>query len=303
MYLSDLISDFIEHLEVEGGRAVNTTINYTLYLERFIEFAGDIKAQEITSELVRKYRLWLNRYQNQQDQSLSTLTQTYHLIALRGFLNYLSQRDIKSLAPNKIILPKINRKQISFLDYKEFNQLVDQIDITSKIGRRDCALIELLFSSGLRVSELINLNRGQINISQQEFTVRGKGQKDRPVFLSPRAIDCLKKYLIDRTDNQPALFVNYSRNSQPTTKDSDFRRLTPRSVQRIIDRYARLAGITKPVTPHTLRHSFATDLLINGADIRSVQVLLGHSNISTTQIYTHVTDSHLKKIYQQYHSH
>lgn len=303
MYLSDLISDFIEHLEVEGGRAINTTINYTLYLERFMEFAGNIKAQEITTESIRKYRLWLNRYQNQQEQSLSILTQTYHLIALRGFLNYLSQRDIKSLAPNKIILPKINRKQISFLNYQEFNQLVDQIDLTSKIGQRDRALIELLFSSGLRVSELISLNRGQINLTHQEFTVRGKGQKDRPVFISPRTSDYLKKYLASRTDNQPALFINYSRNNQTSIKDDNFRRLSPRSVQRIIDRYARLAGITKAVTPHTLRHSFATDLLINGADIRSVQALLGHSNISTTQIYTHVTDSHLKKVYRQYHSH
>ena len=299
--MSELILDYIEHLEVEGGRSVKTAENYTLYLERFVEFSDNIEVEKITTELVRKYRLWLNRYKNNNDDELATITQSYHLIALRGFLTYLSKRDIVSLSPEKIELPKTNRKQVTFLHYDEVERLLDVIDTTTDVGLRDRALIELLFSSGLRVSELVNLDRDHINTKRREFMVRGKGQKDRPIFISESAAHHIEAYLAVRIDNLPPLFLSYSRNSVVDTS-GDYRRLTARSIQRIITKYARLAGITKHVSPHTMRHSYATDLLMNGADLRSVQAMLGHSNISTTQVYTHVTDQHLRDIYEKFHS-
>lgn len=302
MFLSDLIIDYIEHLEVEGGRSARTAENYRLYLERFVDFAGsDLQVQKINAELVRKYRLWLNRYRNQQDDGLATITQAYHLIALRGFLSYLSKRDIESLSPAKIELPKISRKQVTFLHYDEIERMLDGINTDDEPGLRDRAIVELLFSSGLRVSELINLNKDHVNTKRREFMVRGKGQKDRPVFISPRAAEIVEEYLAARTDNLPPLFLSYSRNVTASTS-GDYRRLTARSVQRMINKYARLAGITKHVSPHTMRHSFATDLLMNGADLRSVQSMLGHANIATTQVYTHVTDAHLKEVYEKFHS-
>ena len=301
MYMSELILDYVEHLEVEGGRSAHTAENYTLYLERFVEFSGDITVDKITSELVRKYRLWLNRYKNEHDGELATITQGYHLIALRGFINYLSKRDIPSLSPEKIDLPKVARKQVTFLHYDEVERLLDEINTDEESGLRDRAIIELLFSSGLRVSELVGLDRDHINAKRREFMVRGKGQKDRPVFISESASEHVKNYLAARTDNLPPLFVSYSRNNE-ATNSGNYRRLTARSIQRIINKYARLAGITKHVSPHTMRHSFATDLLMNGADIRSVQVMLGHSSISTTQVYTHVTDEHLREVHEKFHS-
>lgn len=299
--MSDLLLDYIEHVEVEGGRSAHTAENYTLYLERFMEFSDNIHVDKITTEVVRKYRLWLNRFHNAKDEELATITQYYHLIALRGFLGYLSKRDIESLSPDKIELPKISRKQVTFLHYDEIERLLEAIDISSESGLRDRAIIELLFSSGLRVSELINLNKDHVNTIRREFMVRGKGQKDRPIFISESASCHIGEYLDARHDSLPALFINYSRNNEPSTS-GDYRRLNARSVQRIISKYARMAGITKHVTPHTMRHSFATDLLMNGADIRSVQVMLGHSNISTTQIYTHVTDEHLREVHEKFHS-
>ena len=301
MYTSELLLDFIEHIEVEGGRSAKTAENYRLYIERFIEFTEDTLVEKITSEMIRKYRLWLNRYKNYNEDDLATITQSYHLIALRGFLKYLSERDIPSLSPDKIVLPKVSRKQVTFLHYDEVERLLDGIDINTEIGLRDRAIVELLFSSGLRVSELINLNRDHINTKRREFTVRGKGQKDRPIFISEAAADWVNKYLDSRDDALPPLFLNYARNNTANTA-GDFRRLTARSIQRLVTHYARLAGITKHVSPHTMRHSFATDLLMNGADIRSVQSMLGHSNISTTQVYTHVTDEHLREVYEKFHS-
>ncbi|CAN5405190.1 site-specific tyrosine recombinase XerD [soil metagenome] len=301
MYMSDLITDYIEHLEVEGGRSARTAENYTLYLERFVEFTDDITVDKITSEVIRKYRLWLNRYKNVGGDELATITQSYHLIALRGFLGYLSKRDIKSMSPDKIELPKVSRKQVTFLDYEEIERLLNQMTATDEVGLRDRAIVELLFSSGLRVSELVNLNRDHINTKRREFMVRGKGQKDRPVFISESAAGYVDQYVSKRTDTLPPLFLSYSRNNV-VNNSGNYRRLTARSIQRIINTYTLLAGITKHVSPHTMRHSFATDLLMNGADIRSVQSMLGHSNISTTQIYTHVTDQHLKEIYEKFHS-
>lgn len=302
MYLSELIMDFVEHLEVERGRASVTASNYSHYLERLVEFAGDIEVADITSELLRKYRLWLNRYQNDNGETLSITTQSYHLIALRGFLTYLIKRDIPSLSPEKVELPKTSRKKVTFLTHDEVESLLEAVPSDSSPSHlRDFAVIELLYSSGLRVSELVNLDRGHINTKRREFTVRGKGQKDRPIFISPRAAKAIDDYLSSRDDSLPALFLNYSRNNS-TDSSGNYRRLSVRSIQRMIEKYARLAGITKHVTPHTMRHSYATDLLMNGADIRSVQSMLGHSDISTTQVYTHVTDLHLKNVYEQYHS-
>ncbi len=287
-YVSDYILDFIEHLEVEGGRMPKTAENYEFYLNRFVEFAGDITPDQITSEVVRKYRLWLNRYKSERGEELAMITQAYHLIALRGFLKYFSRRDIPSLAPDKIELPKVHRKQVTFLHFDEVVRLIDQVDIATESGLRDRAIIELLFSSGLRVSELVNLNRDHINTKRREFMVQA-------------AADWVERYLETRQDSLAPLFISYSKNVEANTS-GDYRRLTARSIQRMVSKYARLAGITKHVSPHTMRHSFATDLLMNGADLRSVQSMLGHSNIATTQIYTHVTDAHLKDVYEQFHS-
>ena len=300
-YLSEMILDYVEHLEVEGGRAARTAENYTRYLERLVEFAGDIPVDKIDRELVRKYRLWLNRHVNERGEPMALITQSYHLIALRGFLRYLSLRDITSLSPEKIILPKVARKQVTFLHFDEITRLIEQIDCSDEAGLRDRAIIELLFSSGLRVSELVNLNRDHINTARREFMVRGKGQKDRPVFVSKAAAEHVDTYLAARMDNLPPLFLSYSRNNI-SSMTGDYRRLSARSIQRMISKYARLAGITKHVSPHTMRHSFATDLLMNGADIRSVQSMLGHSSIATTQVYTHVTDQHLREVHEKFHS-
>lgn len=301
MYISELINDFIEHIEVEGGRSLKTAENYRLYLERFVEFTNDIIVADITTEIVRKYRLWLNRYENDNNDTLATITQSYHLIALRGFLHYLSNRDVESLSPDKINLPKVSRKQVTFLYKDEVSRILSQVDTKNEQGLRDQAIIQLLFSSGLRVSELVHLDRDHINTTRKEFTVRGKGQKDRPVFISQITAESIEEYLTSRTDSLPPLFISYSRNVRAETS-GNYRRLSARSIQRIINRYTRLAGITKHVSPHTMRHSYATDLLMNGADLRSVQSMLGHSNISTTQVYTHVTDKHLREIYEQFHS-
>jgi len=301
MFVSELLMDYIESLEVEGGRSSKTAENYRLYLDRFVEFSGDIAVEKITTETVRKYRLWLNRHHNERGDDLATITQSYHLIALRGFLKYLSERDIASLSPDKVKLPKVSRKQVTFLHFDEVTRLIDAIDTSGEEGQRDRAIVEQLFSSGLRVSELVALNRDHINTKRREFMVRGKGQKDRPVFVSQTAAEYVNEYLAMRLDNLAPLFLSYSRNNI-SSRTGDYRRLGARSIQRMIAKYARLAGITKHVSPHTMRHSFATDLLMNGADLRSVQSMLGHSNIATTQVYTHVTDEHLREVHEKFHS-
>lgn len=302
MYLSELIVDFLEHLEVERGRAQKTSENYHLYLNRLVEFSGDLEVDKINNELIRKWRLWLNRYRNDNGETLSAITQSYHLIALRSFLSYLAKRDIPSLSSAKIELPRVQRKQVTFLQPEELSRILEQINGSNEAELRDRAMIALLFSSGLRVSELSRLNRDHINIKRREFMVRGKGQKDRPVFIGENTAQYIEEYITSRTDTLPPLFISY-RDTTPLHLDTsgDFRRLTTRSIQRIVKKYALKAGITKKVSPHTMRHSFATDLLMNGADLRSVQSLLGHSNISTTQMYTHVTDQHLKEVHERFH--
>jgi site-specific recombinase XerD len=308
MYVADLINEFLESLEVENGRSRYTSRNYELCLSRLLEFQNDfdpendLKPADITQEWLRKYRLWLNRYQTERGKGLSVTTQAYHLIALRGFLKYLAKRSIKSLDPVLVELPRTHRPQVTFLHVDEIDRILAEIPLDTEDGLRDRAIFELLFSTGLRVSELTGLNRGDVNLTRREFMVRGKGQKDRPVFISQSAADAVQDYLDERKDKLPALFLNNSRNQPMMGMSGDYRRLSPRSIERIINKYVRAAGITKHVTPHTLRHSFATDLLMNGADLRSVQSMLGHSNISTTQIYTHVTDPHLKDIHEKFHS-
>lgn len=302
MYLSELIIDFLEYLEIERGRSLKTSENYHLYLNRLVEFKGDLIISNIDNELIRKWRLWLNRYKNDNGVSLAAHTQSYHLIALRSFLGYCAKRGIKTLSPNNIELPNLKRKQVTFLNPDEMKRVLEKVPTNNEIGLRDRAIIELLFSSGLRVSELVGLNRDHVNTKRREFMVRGKGQKDRPIFIGLNTAKHIEDYLFARHDSLPALFISY-RDRTPSKIDTsgDFRRLSTRSVQRLMQHYALAAGITKHVSPHTMRHSFATGLLMNGADLRSVQSLLGHSNISTTQIYTHVTDQHLKQVHDKFH--
>ena len=293
-------TDFLEYLEIEQNRSQKTIANYDHYLTRLMDFAGDIKVQDIDPELIRKWRLWLNRLGTNTSDELSAMTINYHLIALRSFLKFCAKRDIKAMNAAKIELARTNRKQVTFLTEEELESLFAQPKTDTVIGIRDRAILELLFASGLRVSELVGLDRGHINLKRREFMVRGKGQKDRLVFVSESAVDWIERYLDKRTDNTKPLFIRYS-GSTKVDLSGNYRRLTARSIQRLIARYALLAGITKHVSPHTMRHSFGTDLLMNGADLRTVQVMLGHSNIATTQIYTHITDPHLKSAYERYH--
>lgn len=293
-------ADFLEYLEIEQNRSQRTIRNYDHYLTRLHDYAGDITVTDITPELIRKWRLWLNRLGTNSSDELQKNTQNYHLIALRSFLKFCSKRDIKALAPDKIELAKTVRKQVTFLNEDELVRLFAVPDLATEQGLRDRAILELLFSTGLRVSELVGLDRGHVNLKRREFMVRGKGQKDRPVFISQSAADWVQSYLDKRTDTTNPLFIRYSGHKTVDTS-GNFHRLTSRSIQRLVARYALMAGITKHVSPHTLRHSFATDLLMNGADLRAVQAMLGHSNIATTQIYTHVTDPHLKSVHEKFH--
>lgn len=300
MQFSKALVDFLEYLEIEQNRSQKTIANYHHYLTRLADYAGDIKVDEITPELIRKWRLWLNRLGTNTSDELGKTTQNYHLIALRSFLKYCAKRDIPAMTADKIELARTKRAQVTFLTPEELARIFDEPDVAVVAGLRDRAILELLYSSGLRVSELVGLNKDHINLKRMEFMVRGKGQKDRPVFISPEAAEWIQKYLDARKDASPALFVRIGGHKK-VDLSGNYLRLTARSVQRMIARYALMAGITKHVSPHTMRHSYATDLLMNGADLRSVQAMLGHSNIATTQIYTHVTDPHLKKVHEKFH--
>lgn len=300
MLLSKTKTDFLEYLEIEQGRSQKTIQNYDHYLTRLLDFAGDIDIKDINPELIRKWRLWLNRLGTNTSDELQKNTQNYHLIALRSFLKFCTKRSIEVMPADKIELAKSVRKQVTFLNQDEIERLFATPKIDTLNGLRDRAILELLFSSGLRVSELVALNTEDINLKRKEFMVRGKGQKDRPIFISEAAAWWLSQYLDKRQDNSKPLFIRYS-GTKAVSLSGNYYRLTTRSVQRLVARYALIAGITKHVSPHTLRHSFATDLLMNGADLRSVQAMLGHSNISTTQIYTHVTDPHLKAVHAKFH--
>ncbi len=293
-----LLEDFLDYLEVEKNRSQKTRQNYQHYLERFFAWAKIRNPQEITLDLVRKFRLYLNRLQDNQGASLKKITQNYHIIALRSFLKYLAKRDIKSLSAEKIELGKTPERQIEFLEEEELERLLSTPSLNDLSGLRDKAILELLFSTGLRVSELVSLDRDKINLNKGEFSVKGKGGKVRVVFLSSTAKKALEEYLKKRDDADLALFVQHRK----AGKSLNNLRLTARSIQRIVKKYAKAAGLTKDIHTHTLRHSFATDLLMGGADLRSVQALLGHSSITTTQIYTHITDKQLKEVHQAFHA-
>jgi len=289
--IDTLKREFLEHIEIEKGRSLKTVENYGRYLERFLKFSEIKTADKVTDRIIRDYRLALNR------EGLSKKTQNYYLIAIRSFLKFLALRGVPSLPPEKIELARAADRDLDLISSSELERLFSATRGSGVKSLRDQAILELLFSTGLRVSELCSLSR-YIDLGKDEFSVRGKGSKVRLVFLSSRAKEALKKYLDKRTDLDEALFVSFPKNYKLKANGS---RLTPRSVERLVKRYAIKAGIDKKVTPHVIRHVFATDLLENGADLRSVQALLGHANIATTQVYTHVTDKHLKDIHKTFH--
>jgi site-specific recombinase XerD len=299
--LHQLKTEYLEYLEIEKDRSRKTIGNYDHYLTRFLDWAKISSPSQITDELVRRFRLQLNRQSDEKGKSLKKITQNYHVIALRNFLKYLAKKDIKSLTAEKIELGKSTRQQVEFLEAEEVERILEAAGDSDSKSLRDRAILELLYSSGLRVSELTMLNRDQINLKSQEFSVRGKGGKVRVVFISNKAKTALERYLNGRPDVDPAVFARIGIKRIEKTKKSNNLRLTPRSIQRIVKFYATKAGIVKDVHPHTLRHSFATDLIQNGADIRSVQEMLGHSSVTTTQIYTHVTNKQLKEVHKAFH--
>ena len=297
--IKNLKTEFLEYLEIEKNRSQLTIRNYDHYLDRFLNWAMVRGPEDITSDLVRKFRLYLNRYKDDKGRNLKKVTQDYYVIALRGFLKYLAKQDIKTLASEKVELGKSEEREVEFLELEEVQRLIGSVGNENFRSLRDKAILELLFSTGLRVSELSSLNRDSVNLKSGEFSIRGKGGKIRLVFVSDSAKNAIINYIKQRKDIDPALFVHFKKVGN---KNFCSLRLTPRSIQRIVKKYAIKAGIVKKVTPHTLRHSFATDLLMNGADIRSVQSMLGHSSITTTQIYTHITNRHLKDIHKKFHS-
>ncbi len=314
--INDLKQQFLEYIEIEKGRSLKTVENYDRYLVRFISHTKVKEASDITDSVLREYRLWLNRQSTGNNratgETLKKKTQNYYLIALRAFLKYAAKRGIKTLSPEAIELAKVGERQLDLISKDELERLLDapmqagrgaknsinKGDISDIKSLRDKAILELLFSTGLRISELCSLSR-DIDIRAEEMSIRGKGEKVRVIFISDEAREALKKYLDKRTDVEDALFIKVGAEKKPKAEGSG---LTRRSIERIVKHYAVVAGISKKVTPHVIRHCFATDLLSNGADLRSVQMLLGHANIGTTQIYTHVTDSELKRVHKKFHN-
>lgn len=327
--LKSFIEKFLQHAEIGKNQSQRTIINYRHYLKRFLEFAGEkFDIEKLTLGHVQNFRLHLNRLRNGRGDTLEVKTQNYHIIALRAFLKYLVKQDIQTLAPEKIELSKIQARSVEFLTRDELDRLFNEIRTTDIRGLRDRAILETLYSTGLRVSELAALNRKQIDLERREFMVRGKGRKPRIIFLSQRAAEHIKNYLEKRTDNFEPVFLNHhsekpkalrsvNSNSQSETNNhtpgvshksqedimkGESRRLSTVSIERIVRMYALRAGLIKHVTAHTLRHSFATELLMNGADIRSVQEMLGHASITTTQVYTHLTNQRLKEVHEKFHN-
>ncbi len=302
MTLLELKRQFLEYLEIERGRSVKTVENYDRYLNRFLTFAKVKLPKEVTEEQVREFRLYLNRQAGSKiggkTETMKRRTQNYYLIALRAFLKFLRKRGEISMSPERIELAKVPERSLDLISNAELTRLLNAPTSDSLEGKRDQAILELLFSTGLRVSELCSLSTDDIDLSRDEFSVRGKGDKIRVVFISDEARTKIKNYLAARKDMEEALFIRYGKKA----KVGEDARISPRTVQRLLKYYAVKAGITRKVTPHVIRHSFATDLLSNGADLRSVQALLGHANIGTTQIYTHVTDAHLRAVHKKFHS-
>jgi len=301
MDLINLKKEFLEDLEVGRGRAIRTIENYDHYLTVFLEHTKVKNPKDINSEMIREFRLWLNRQSagnnKQTNKTMSRRTQNYYLIALRMFLKYLNKRGVESMPADQIELAKVSERSLDLISQSELKRLLDAPSGDDLKSLRDRAILELLFSTGLRVSELCSLT-SDLDWTADEFSIRGKGGKVRVVFLSPAAKEAGKKYMSARKDMEEALFVQVG----PEKRRGGNGHLTRRSIERIVKHYAVKAGISKKVTPHVIRHSFATDLLQNGADIRSVQTLLGHANIATTQIYTHITDKHLRDVHKRFHS-
>lgn len=302
MQLVKLKRQFLEYLEIERGRSVKTVENYDRYLNRFFEFSKAEEPSDFTEEQIREFRLYLNRQPGTKTggriEPMKRRTQNYYLIALRAFLKFLRKRGVESISPERIELAKVPERSLDLISPKELKRLIDAPDKKTLEGRRDQAILQLLFSTGLRISELCGLSVDDVDLTRDEFSVRGKGDKVRVVFLSNSARNALQDYLKNRKDMDDAMFIRYGRKMN----DGGDLRLSPRAVQRLLKKYAAMAGITRKVTPHVIRHSFATDLLSNGADLRSVQALLGHAHIGTTQVYTHVTDKHLREVHKKFHS-
>ena len=299
--LVEMKRQFLEHLEIEQGRSVKTVENYNRYLERFFVFVKVPKVSDLTEQQVREFRLYLNRQAGTKVggrmEPMKQRTQNYYLIALRAFLKFLRKRGIESLSPERIELAKVPKRSLDLISPAELKRLLNAPDQKTIEGKRDKAILDLFFSTGLRISELCGLSIDSIDLTKDECLVRGKGDKVRIVFLSGEAKRSLKGYLLARTDMDDALFIRYGRKAH----DGGALRLQPRAVQRLLKQYATKAGITRNVTPHGIRHSFATDLLCNGADLRSVQALLGHAHIGTTQVYTYATDKHLRDVHKKFH--
>ncbi len=322
MNLPALVDEFLEYLEIERNLSPLTIRDYRHYLDNFVKWSTKnypiTSPKQLTIETVRKYRVYLAHYNSPngnpsthstnsvqassgQGLPLAKVTQNYYVIALRSFLRYLIRKDMPVVAPEKIELPKTESRSLKFLDRDQLERLLAQPEVSKDQGLRDKVMMEMLFSTGLRVSELCRLNRDQINLDRKEFGIIGKGGRARVVFLSDRATLWLQRYLEKRFDNFQPLFIRM-RGQQSPVVNGEQMRLTPRSVQRIVTKYVRRARLPVAATPHVLRHSFATDLLMNGADLRSVQELLGHKNVATTQIYTHVTNAQLKDVHKAFHS-
>lgn len=296
---------YLEHLEVERNVSRLTIRNYSLYLRRFIDWLegeGITDLAQVDQDIMRSYRVYLSRFTDDIGRTLSKKTQGYYIIAIRSWLKWLVKQDAEVLHPEKIDLPKGESHSMKFLQAEQVLQLLAQPIVSSKTGLRDRAMLEVLFSTGLRVSELVSLNRDQVDTQRREFGVIGKGRKPRVVFLSARAANWLDRWLASREDHWNPVFIRFSRGKAPITSDGEEMRLTTRSVQRIVDKYSKKAHLPIKLSPHALRHSFATDLLMNGAGLRDVQEMLGHKSIATTQIYTHVTRPQLKKVHEQFHS-
>lgn len=306
MQLSTAVTEYLEHLAVERNRSPRTIIAYRHYFARFQEWLQkDLGLAEITAEHIRKYRLYLYNFLDDRNEPLTLKTQTYHIIALRSLLRYGLRRGIDCLSPDLLDLPKTEAREVQFLTTEELERLLQTPDTSTMVGMRDRTIMELLFSTGLRVSELAALKRDMFDTSTGEMRVVGKGKKERIVFISDRAKDWVQRYFAKRGDPSPAAFVGYRGKgvgNAPSPKvEASATPLTPRSIERSVEKHAMVAGLAKKITPHTLRHSFATDLLLNGADIRSVQTLLGHASITTTQIYTHITNQQLREVHDRYH--
>jgi site-specific recombinase XerD len=302
--LDRLIDEFLDHLQIERNSSPLTIRNYRHYLNRFSDWLKknfpEKNLASINPEIIKRYRVFLAQFIALNSNPLSRSTQAYHVIALRSFFRWLVKNDFSAMSPEKIDLPKADTQSLKFLSSEQVERLLAQPTISTKTGLRDKAILETLFSTGLRVSELVKLNRDGIDLKRREFGVIGKGRRPRVVFLSERAAGSIKKYLDKREDPWQPLFVR-EKTTKRVIAEGEKMRLTARSVQRIVDKYSRKAKLPVKVTPHVLRHSFATDLLIAGADLRSVQEMLGHKNIQTTQIYTHVTNKQLRQIHETFH--